>query len=89
MIELGSRVKSRTDGYEGIAVGRIEYLTGCNQIGIGGRLDKDGMPIATKWYDEPFVTVVDSCEVTGLRAIPMREAGGPVDAPPAITIPER
>lgn len=33
-IKLGSRVRDRITGFEGIAVARVEYLTGCTQYGI-------------------------------------------------------
>lgn len=33
-IELGSRVRDMVTGFEGIAMARVEYLTGCTQYGI-------------------------------------------------------
>ena len=43
MILLGSKVKDKVTGFEGIAVSRIEYLSGCVQYGVRPRYDEEEM----------------------------------------------
>ena len=52
-IELGTRVKDRTTGFQGIAVARTDWLYGCTRYGVqSDKLDKDGKPIEAEWFDE-------------------------------------
>lgn len=41
MIVLGSKVKDKVTGFEGTAIARIEYLTGCIQYGVVPKVKKD------------------------------------------------
>lgn len=59
MIQLGLKVRDRVTGFEGIAVARIEYLTGCMQIGISPPVDKEGKLQDTSYFDHTRVEVVD------------------------------
>lgn len=55
MIKLGSKVKDMITGYAGIAVGRTEWLYGCNRIVVESDQLKDGKPLETQWFDEQRV----------------------------------
>jgi hypothetical protein len=79
-VQLGSIVRDRITGFQGIAFGRHEYLTGCNKITIQPQgVDKDGAPRKSEWFDEQTLDVLE----------PMREGlidegdvvGGPMDEP--------
>ena len=49
MILLGSQVKDKVTGFEGIAVSRIEYLSGCVQYGVRPRyIEKEMKNTSTK-----------------------------------------
>ena len=48
-IELGDKVMDVITGYEGIAIARTEYLTGCDHIGIQSQAGKDSASIPTDW----------------------------------------
>jgi len=55
MILLGSQVKDKVTGFEGIAVSRIEYLSGCVQYGVRPRyIEKEmkGTYPAIEYIDE-------------------------------------
>ncbi len=39
-IELGSKVKCKITGYEGVAIARIEFINGCIQYEIAPRVKK-------------------------------------------------
>lgn len=74
MIKLGNKVRDKVTGFEGIATGRVEYLTGCTQIGITPPA-KDGEVKATQYFDAERLEFIDTgiapAEVTGANA------GGP------------
>jgi hypothetical protein len=59
MIKLGSKVRDVVTGFEGIAVAKVEYLTGCTQYGIAPRIDKDGKPQDAIYVDEARLEIVD------------------------------
>jgi len=54
---LGKKAKDKVTGFEGIIVGRIEYLFGCNQYGIAPEA-KDGKVNDTHWFDEGRIEVL-------------------------------
>ena len=56
---LGTEVKDRVTGFQGIATGYVSYLTGCDQILITPKVDKEGKLIEANWYD---INRVDSVE---------------------------
>ena len=58
MVKLGSLVKDTITGFEGIAVGRADYLFGCSRIAIQSATLKDGKPIDQEWVDEQRVEVL-------------------------------
>ncbi len=41
-VELGDKVKDKITGFIGIAVARTEFLNGCVQYTIVGKIGKDG-----------------------------------------------
>lgn len=52
MIKLGDRVKDLVTGFEGIVIGRTEWLYGCTTLGVKSSELKDGKPIESLWFDE-------------------------------------
>jgi hypothetical protein len=51
-IELGSTVQDRITGFMGIAMSRVEYLTGCTQYGVTARYDgSNGKLGETNYFD--------------------------------------
>ena len=50
-IELGDKVKDLVTGFEGIAVGKATYLTGCDQIVVDPGCDEKGVPKETFTFD--------------------------------------
>jgi hypothetical protein len=87
MVKLGSRVKDSITGFQGIAIGRTEWLYGCARIGIQPeKMGKDNKPIEASWFDEqqivvikemgPLVQPTSSAKVGG----PQRDPGRTADA---------
>lgn len=51
-IELGNEVKDRITGFQGIATGKAEYLTGCNQYVVQPICEKNTSYPDAQWFDE-------------------------------------
>lgn len=55
--ELGDKLKDTLTGFEGTAMARTEYYTGCNQYGLlSPELTKDKKPAEWVWIDEVRLT---------------------------------
>ncbi len=50
-ITLGMGVKDQITGFEGIAIGRTEWLHGCDRIEIESKNLKDGKPVGSETFD--------------------------------------
>lgn len=74
MIELGSKVKDKVTGFEGIATARTEWLTGCVRISVQPIVRKGGSLKAEEWFDESRLKVLTR-PTAELRAV--RALGGP------------
>jgi len=72
MIKLGDSVKDSISGFEGIAIGKAEYLYGCMQILVQPEsLQENGQPTESRWMDEQLFTTK-----------PEATTGGPQKSPP-------
>jgi hypothetical protein len=49
---LGRTFVDRVTGFSGVATGRVEYLTGCNQLLLSPGLGPDGALRNAEWFDE-------------------------------------
>ena len=58
MFELGLEAEDKITGIKGVIVGRIEYLFGCNQYGLAGKVSKEGKKPDTEWFDEGRIKIV-------------------------------
>lgn len=74
MIALGSKVKDRITGVEGIVVGRTEWLNGCVRIIIQPQELKDGRPVDPCTIDEPDLIVLEGPPAAGQ---PVEDKHGP------------
>jgi hypothetical protein len=50
--QLGMKYKDRITTFVGIATGRVEYLTGCNQVLLSPAVGDDGKLRDAHWFDE-------------------------------------
>lgn len=50
--ELGATYKDKVTGFQGVALGHVRYLTGCNQVLLQPGIDKDGKIRDSLWFDE-------------------------------------
>lgn len=70
---LGDSGKDKVTGFEGIIIGRIQYLTGCNQYGLSPKA-VNGEIKDTQWFDEGRVEVI-GCGVN-VEDVESPEKGG-------------
>lgn len=76
-IELGGRYRDTVTGFEGVATGRVEYLTGCEQVYLEGSRE-GGKDASTCWADidrvelmaEPRLELARTAEGGGNRPNP-------------------
>lgn len=76
-ITLGSKVKCRITGYEGIVIGRSQWLHGCNTYTVKSKELREGKPIDSVHFDEAALDVVKLAKPR--EEIP--DNGGPREAP--------
>ena len=57
--KLGSKLKCKVTGFEGIATGHCEYITGCDTYCLNPGIDKDGKLQDTKWFDDMVLKVLE------------------------------
>lgn len=75
-IAMGTKVRCKISGYEGIITGRTEWLYGCLRYTVQSPGLKDGKPIDAIGSDE------DALEVVGESiAEPIKARGGPTREP--------
>lgn len=83
-IELGSKVKDKVTGFEGIAIGETRWLHGCLRYTVQPQdRDKDGKIKESNSFDEPQLTVLQGPEKTKVTETPRaaRMTGGPAPEP--------
>ena len=76
MIHLGNTVRDVITGFAGIAMSRIEYLTGCTQIGVCPRIGADGKPIEWHYFDLQRLEYIDEGVVLPAYGVPEINLGG-------------
>ena len=52
-LEMGREARDTITGFVGIIVGRIRYITGCDQLLICPKVKGDNEFQEGKWFDEP------------------------------------
>ncbi len=57
-IQLGQKAKDKVTGFQGILVGRAEYLFGCTQYCMCPTVDSDGKVRDSQWFDEGRIEVI-------------------------------
>ena len=72
MIKLGSKVKCKISGFIGIAVARTEFINGCIQYSVAGKVKKDGNLPEEIGIDEGSLEVIKKLK----SKIKKKETGG-------------
>lgn len=56
---LGRTYRDMVTGFTGVAVGHVEYLTGCNQTLLQPKCDDSTKRPAGEWFDDQRLELVD------------------------------
>jgi len=76
-VKLGTKVRDKVTGLEGVVIGKTLWLNGCTRVGVQPPLDKDGKMVEPAWIDEPQLEYVGEHVPEGAR-----DTGGPLDSTP-------
>ncbi len=77
---LGTVLKDIVTGFEGVAMGRTQYFTGCNHYGLVSQiLTEKGKPDEWVWLDETRLFLTGKKQIV-LGAI--KPTSGPAPNPP-------
>jgi hypothetical protein len=59
-ITLGKLAKDKITGFEGIIIGRTEYLFGCDVYGLAGQAydPKEAKRAPTEWFDDGRLEII-------------------------------
>ena len=74
-IKLGVKAKDKISGFEGIVIGKAQYLTGCDQVCLKPSVDKDGKMQDAHWFDEG--AVIKTSEGLHAKEVKSDKPGGP------------
>lgn len=78
MFSLGDKVKDIVTGFEGILIGKTDFLNGCTRWGVQSDTLKDGLPTEAQWFDEPQLELVEAGKVSSGP----KDTGGPMPHTP-------
>lgn len=56
--DLGKEAEDKVTGFKGIIIGVSQWLTGCNQVCIKPKVDKDGTMKEAEWVDEGQAVII-------------------------------
>lgn len=84
-MRLGDKMRDAVTGFEGVAIGYVQYFSGCNQYLLTGRIGSDGKKPEGEWFDEERLAVVEEGDVRdllpGRREHALRVVGGDREPP--------
>lgn len=79
-MELGTWARDIITGFEGIIIGKVTYITGCDQYLLQPKV-KDGAHVESRWIDEGRLQVVDVTPVVLPAAVQSSNPGADKPAP--------
>lgn len=80
-VKLGCKYRDTVTGYEGVAIGRFEYLSGCVRIELE-RADKDGKPESFVFDVQRLAHVECAASPPAPTVVSHARVGGPQDRTP-------
>ena len=73
-IYLGRRCEDAITGFNGIAIGHIRYLTGCEQLLLVPKIAEKNKKAEGEWFDLERISILDEPAVT-LPGVPDGQGG--------------
>lgn len=65
--KLGTTVVDKITGFRGVVTGRVEYISGCNQLLVTPKSDKDGALNEAQWFDEQRCATDNAVQIIKLE----------------------
>lgn len=81
-IEMGYIVKDIITGFEGVAIGRTDWLYSCSRIGVRSSEIVKGKPIDDQWFDEQQLEIVEESKPPISKDSSTDKPGRDKSAPP-------
>ena len=66
MLKLGTTGRDKITGFTGVIVGRVEYISGCNQVMLSPKAKPDGEYVSSNWFDEQRIEVMPGIDAVVL-----------------------
>jgi hypothetical protein len=51
-VQLGATYSDIISGFTGVAIGHVDYITGCNQTLLQPRSDESRVKLESQWFDD-------------------------------------
>jgi len=80
-LQLGATGQDIITGFEGVLIGKAEYLTGCTQYALSPKVDKDGKIQAAEWFDEGRIRIVGDVVIAPVEVAGPKPGGPNRDSP--------
>lgn len=64
MVLLGQKVQDVITGFTGVAIGRVKYISGCNQCLVAPPVTQEGSFMEAVWLDEQRLVVQGGERIT-------------------------
>lgn len=64
--QLGGFYTDKITGFSGVATGHVKYLSGCNQVLLTPKVDKDGKLKEANWFDEQRLEISQAHKIIEL-----------------------
>ena len=58
ILKLGVEAQDKVTGFKGIVIGFSQWLTGCDQVLLKPKVDKEGQLVDGQWFDEGEIVVI-------------------------------
>lgn len=80
-IKLGDIARDRVSGFEGVVVGRTQWLRGCDRLVLQSQALYEGKPVEPVSFDEPDLEFVRTTDLAEEHAAKPVTTGGPRPTP--------
>ena len=61
-LPLGLKVRDVVTGFEGLAIGFTQYMTGCKQLLVQPPVTPEGVWVESAWIDHNRLEVIEGCK---------------------------
>lgn len=82
-MRLGDKLKDRITQFQGVATGRVEYITGCTQFLLAPPVKGAGEAVEPRWFDDARLDVVEKDAIDFTSSFAERKPPGFCEGAPA------